>query len=119
MPTYVTFPPYLQKLQERQAMLQRCNLPEQQKEKWRKIVVAEMMSSEESDAADDDDTIIVKPLPWRSSKVADFFQNLDALGSDGKTSQAKRQRRQRVLSTCASQRPKPALPAWAVSADNC
>ena len=58
MPTYVTFPPYLQKLQERQAMLQRCNLPEQQKEKWRKIVVAEMMSSEESDAADDD-TIIV------------------------------------------------------------
>ena len=77
-----------------------------------------MMSSEESETADDD-TIIVKPLPWRSSKVTDFFQNLDDLGSEGKISQAKRQRRQRVLSTCASQRPKPALPAWAVSADNC
>ena len=28
----------------------------------------------------DDNTIIVKPLPWRSFKVTDFFQNLDALG---------------------------------------
>ena len=99
-------------------MLQKCSLPEQQKEKWRKIVVADMMSSEESDAAADD-TIIVKPLPWRSSKVTDFFQNLDALGSEAKTSQAKRQRRQRVLSTSASQRSKPSLPSWAISADNC
>ena len=37
------------------------------------------MSSDESEAA----------LPWRSSKVTDFFQNLDALGSEVKTSQAK------------------------------
>ena len=69
-------------------MLQRCNLPELQKDKWRKVLVADTMSSEESDGADDD-SIVVKPLPWRSSKVTDFFQNLDTLGSEGKTSQAK------------------------------
>ena len=79
--------------------------------------MADTMSSEESDRADDD-TIVVKPLPWRSSKVTDFFQNLDTLGSEGKTSQAKRQRRQRVISTSASQRSKPTLPAWAISADD-
>ena len=53
-------------------MFQRSNLPEQHKEKWRKVLVADMMSSEESDDADDG-TIIVKPLPWRSEKVTDFF----------------------------------------------
>ena len=41
------------------------------------------MSSEESDDADDS-TIIVKPLPWRSEKVTDFFQKLDSLGSEEK-----------------------------------
>ena len=79
-----------------------------------------MISSEESDDADGSSTIIVKPLPWRSEKVTDFFQKLDSLGSEEKTSQAKRQRRQRVISTSTSPRSKPtSLPMWAVSTTDC
>ena len=53
----------VQKLQERQATIKRNTLPEHQKEKWSKAIIADMMSSEESDG-DDDYSIIIKPLPW-------------------------------------------------------
>ena len=57
---------FVQKLQARQATLKGSTLPERQKEKWSKAIIADMMSSEGSDG-DDDDSIIIKPLPWRSS----------------------------------------------------
>ena len=103
----------VQKLQERQATLKMCTLPERQKEKWSKVIISDMMSSEESDA--DDETIIIKPLPWRAPKVTEFFQNIDTVGAEGKTTQAKHQRKQRVISSAASLRPKPAVtvPSWA------
>ena len=71
------------------------------------------MSSEESDG--DNDSIVVKPLLWRSAKATEFLQNLDLLGIEGKTMQARRQRKERVLSSEASLRPKPVLasPNWA------
>lgn len=76
-------------------------------------MTADFMSSEESD--DENDTIIVKPLPWRSSKVAGFMQNLDVVGIEGKTPQARRQRKEHVISSMLSTRPKPttATPSWA------
>ena len=49
----------VQKLQERQATLKKCTLPERQKEKWSKVIISDVMSSEESEA--NDETIIIKP----------------------------------------------------------
>ena len=76
--------------------------------------MSDLISSEESD--DENDTIVVKPLPWRAPKVADFFKKLDVIIDEEKTSQAKRQRKDRVLSSLESSRPKPVaggFPKWA------
>lgn len=71
----------------------------------------EVMSSEESE----DDLIKVKPLPWRSTRVKDFFQSLDEHQYNDKSAQAKRQMKRRVLGE-VSTRPKPAaelgIPSW-------
>ena len=92
--------------------MKRSSLPKRQKEKWSKVMIADMMSSEESDEGDE--TIVVKPLQWRSSRVTEFFKNIDVLGTERKNSQALRQRKPRVISSVASQCPKPAatLPCW-------
>ena len=74
-----------------------------------------MMSSEESDSGDED-VIIVKPLQWRHERVALIFHRLDDAGVESKTTQAKRQRKQRTKSSVPSLRPKPlasSIPAWA------
>lgn len=83
------------------------------KDKWGQCLVSDLISSEESD--DENDTISVKPLPWRSPKVTDFFKKLDVIIDEEKTSQAKRQRKGRVLSSLESSRPKPVggVPKWA------
>ena len=75
-------------------------------------MVSELISSEESD---ENDSIIVRPLPWRAPKVTDFFKKLDVLIDEDKTSQAKRQRKDRVMSSTESSRPIPAsgIPKWA------
>ena len=65
------------------------------------------MSSEESD--DDNDSIVVKPMLWQSPKATEVLQNLDLLGIEGKTMQARSQRKEKVLSSEASSRPKPVL----------
>ena len=72
-------------------------------------MVSELISSEESD---ENDSIIVRPLPWRAP---DFFKKLDVLIDEDKTSQAKRQRKDRVMSSTESSRPIPAsgIPKWA------
>lgn len=73
------------------------------------------MSSEESDD-ESEDIIVVKPLVWRSERVTRFLQQLDEKCKDTKTTQAKRQRKQRVASNDTSVRPKPVvanLPSWA------
>ena len=62
-----------------------------------------MMSSEESDSGDED-VIIVKPLQWRHERVALIFR-LDDAGVESKTTQAKRQRKQRTKSSVPSLRP--------------
>ena len=72
-------------------------MSEKEKEKWRKVMCADVMSSEESDV-ENDGIVLVKELPWRSQLVSDFFGSLDDRISEGKTSQAIRQRKKRVMS---------------------
>lgn len=111
----MSFPVFcVQKFQERLATFRRCSMPETEKEKWGKVFCVDMMSSEESDT-ENNEIIIVKSLPWRNSKVTQFFQSIDEKGTESKTIQAKRQRKQRVIGTLASQHPKPLgnIPTWA------
>ena len=78
-------------------------------------MISDVMSSEES-ATEDDEMLIVKPLPWRSERVSRFFKQLDDRIEHSKKAQAKRQRKQRVLSNSSSVCPKPsALPAWCLA----
>lgn len=73
----------------------------------------ELMSSEESEG----ETILVKDIPWRSPKATDFFKTLDEQSTKLKSSQAKRQTKQRILSG-SSDRPRPGnskFPSWALS----
>lgn len=94
-------------------MLVKSNMPDKEKEKWLKGFTAEMMSSEESE--DDDDVITVKPLPWRSERLTTMFYRLDNRVESGKTTQAKRQKRKRVLGVIASTRPQADdVPQWAL-----
>lgn len=92
---------------------------EKDKAKWSKVLIAGMMSSEESDS-EDEDFIIVKPLQLHHERVALFFHRLDDAGIESKTTQAKRQQKQRTKSSVPSLRSKPlasGLPAWAFATD--
>ena len=78
-------------------------------------MIPDLMSSEESDG-ESEDIIVVKPLCWRSTTVGRFLQQLDDKREDSKSAQAKRQRKQRIISSCPLARPKPStasLPGWA------
>ena len=73
------------------------------------------MISSEDDNDEDDDVIVVRPLPWRSSTVNNFFASLDSHTKQQKTKQARRQTKTRVLGT-ASTRAMPenkSIPKWA------
>ena len=63
--------------------------------------------------------LVVKPLPWRAPKITEFLKNLDVLIEEDKTSQARCQRKQCVISSLVSSRPKPAggVPNWACVSD--
>lgn len=94
--------------------MNKSTLSEKAKEKWGKVLVAEVISSEESDN-ENEDAVFVKPLPWRTAIVDNFFAQLDEKGIESKSTQAKRQRKKRVVSTSVSTRqPPPGLPKWAV-----
>lgn len=74
-----------------------------------------MMSSEESDL-ENNDLIVVKPISWRSERVSSFFRRLDTKVISTKSTQSKRQRKERIESSQISTRLKPSLtlPDWAV-----
>ena len=95
-------------------MLKKTSLSEKEKEKWMKVLSPDMQSSEESDEQDEG-VIIVKTLPWRAEKVTKMFRQLDEKIEEGKSAQAKRQRRKRVLGVENSVRSLPLeAPKWAV-----
>ena len=85
------------------------------KDKWSKVLISEMMSSEESRREDSDcDVITVRPLPWRSARVNDFFASLDDNTKVHMSSQAKRQTKVRCTGN-PSTRPIPksmGIPSW-------
>lgn len=113
MTSKVTWP-FLQKLQERIATLNKAKLSEKDREKWSKVFVTEMMSSEESDDGDDS-PIVVRPLPWRSNRVDNFFSQLDKRNREHKSPQARRQMKERIFGNQSS-RPAPCgrdIPEWA------
>ena len=101
----------MQKLNERLVTFNKTTMPEKEKEKWRKVFIPQMVSSEESC---DEDTIAIKPLGWRSERVDSLFHKLDSEIEQGKTTQARRQKKERVISEIYSTRDPPNLPKWAV-----
>lgn len=78
-------------------MLQRSSLPPQEKEKWAKVLIPDMMSSEDDNADEDEDVFVIRPLPWRSTAVDNFFKSLDAHSKGQKTKQSVRQMKSRIL----------------------
>ena len=50
---------------------------DEQRKVWGVTMTVDLMSSEESESDSDEATFIVRPLPWRSSKVNSFFESLD------------------------------------------
>ena len=77
--------------------------------------MAEAMSSEESDD-EKEEIITIKPLPWRAEKVSSFFHRLDNKMKQSKSTQAKRQRKQRIEGSNYSLRLRPvgtSIPEWA------
>ena len=96
-------------------MLKRSSLPPLEKEKWAKVLIPEMISSEDDNDDEDEDVFVIRPLPWRSTAVDNFFKSLDAHSKGQKTKQAVRQMKSRVLGAPSS-RPKPldkTIPKWA------
>jgi len=79
--------------------------------KWSKVLVNCMISSEESG---DDESIVVKPLPWRSTLVDDFFEMLDGELMKDRSSQAKRQFKQRVVGPSSLRERPTSMPSWAI-----
>ena len=87
--------------------------PESEKQKWSAVLVADAMSSEDSDP--ESDALVVKPLPWRSSRLNEMFMEMDRATVMSKSSTALRQRRQRVIGDIQSKRTMPDyLPRWAI-----
>ena len=83
-----------------------------------------MMSSEESDEEGPaGSSIVVKSLPWRSTRVNNFMKSLDDKGESLKSHQSLRQKKRRVVAATSSSRPRPGehlhIPAWAFSDNEC
>ena len=55
----------------------------------------------------EDDTLVTKPLEWRSKKATEFFYELDVNVEEGKSAQAKKQTKERVLANRPSCCPPP------------
>ena len=108
----------LQKLTERKSRFEKSSAAQtkKQKDKWARILSPSFMSSDESDG----DSIVTKPLTWRSQLVDKFFERLDQASQEGKSPQARRQTKPRVMGEPSS-RPRPvddSLPSWAFVIDS-
>ena len=76
----------------------------------------ELTSSDESgiDDEESEEVIITKPLPWRSTKLDEFFRRLDDESRQRKSPQARRQMEPRQLGVQSSRPPpdREGLPDW-------
>ena len=70
-----------------------------QKSKFLAVLVPEFMSSAESgEDSENEDTYTVRAIPWRSSRVDNFFDQLDGEVLRSMSKQSKRQLKKRILS---------------------
>ena len=76
-----------QKCKERVKALQ---TDDERLKKWMNVMVNDFMSSEES--CEEDDTFVIRPLPWRSFKVNEFFGRLDTTSKTHRSSQSRKMR---------------------------
>lgn len=86
-------------------------------DKWLSVLKLDFMSSEESATEDEEEIIIVRPLPWRSTRYDTILRGVDDIVRKEKSPQARRQMKKRVLGV-ASTRPKPSskdIPTWALA----
>ena len=75
----------LWKLEERSASLNKVKLADaKDREKWEKVMNLEFISSEDSGLDDGDEVLIVRSLPWRSTRVDHMFNDLDKKSLDNK-----------------------------------
>ena len=91
-------------------------MPEKDKRKWQAVLNSEFMSSDESNSESENGVIVKKDLPWRSERVSTMFSKLDGVIDDGKSTFAKRQTRQRVISSIeqsSRSHPSGKFPSWA------
>ena len=98
-------------------MLEKANFEsDEQKEEWRQTLKLELISSDESgiDNEESEEVIITKPLPWRSTKLDEFFRRLDDESHQKKSPQARRQMKPRRLGVQSSRPPpdREGLPDW-------
>ena len=106
-----------QKLEERSALVEKKFTDPKEKEKWSKILTAELISSEESGSDNGEQVLIVRALPWRSSRVDHMFRILDKSALSMRSPQGRRQMKRRVAGS-TSTRPQcqiEGIPKWAVS----
>ena len=110
---------YIQKLNDSQIILQKRLYQEKDQEKWAKVLHYDMMSSEESgeESEGQKECIVVKTLPWRSSRVNKFMESLDERMKNEKSNQSLRQIKKRLIALEPSSRPRPAghFRSWAFS----
>lgn len=97
-------------------------ISEEIKEKFLPCLVPDLISSEES-GEEDEGQFIVRPLPWRSEKVDNFFATLDHKHEKRQTVRSKKMSYGRK-DGLPSDRPKPrdgTLPKWLFkcSSPNC
>lgn len=73
----------------------------------------EFMSSDDSETDEGKEVLVLRPLPWESTKVKEFKSGLDKASLDKKSPLAKRQMKERKVGVPSS-RPKPtgSVPAW-------
>ena len=103
----------LQKLQVRLSTFTKSKIKDCERKKWEKVFIPDMMSSEESDQ-ENDHNMVVRELPFRHERVTSYFHAIDEATYKTRSSQAVRQRKNRVLQGVSS-RPIPSgVPKWSL-----
>ena len=110
-------PAFQQKLEERTASLSRAKFADaKDRERWENVLCPDMISCEDSGTDNGEEVLIVRTLPWRSSRMDHMFANLDKQSLSNKSPQSRRQMKRRVLGECSLQpRCTVELPKWVFS----
>ena len=104
---------FQQKLEERIATLSKVKFTvPKDREKWEKVLTLELMSSEDSGM---EEILVVRPLPWRSTRVDEMFDQLDKRIISGKSPRSRWQMKRCKVGNF-SKRPhctSDSIPKWA------